>query len=71
MPRRLLGEVVAIAIGQGQAFRLEDFDESHYCDHRLVTAHVRLFDCVTSAYEKSRLKVKNYKKVEQPGRAEK
>lgn len=41
MPKRLLGEVAAIAIEQGQTFRLEDFDgkSKHYRRHRLVMAH--------------------------------
>lgn len=42
MPKRLLGEVVAVAIGQGQMFRLEDFDE-YYRIYRLVMAHLLSF----------------------------
>jgi len=41
MPKRLLGEVAAVAIGQGQIFRLEDYDGKikHYRHHRLVMAY--------------------------------
>lgn len=67
MPKRLLGEVVAVALEQGQTFCLEDFDE-YYRVYRLVMAHLLSFRLNFSftyfTYEKSCLEIKNYKKME-------